>query len=67
MEQELGKRIAKYYYANILIASVMQANNLQALSNQYDSLSKDIRIDTASDPNKILPQRYDILNQRSPT
>jgi hypothetical protein len=31
MEQELGERISQYYYANLLIASVMQANNMGGL------------------------------------
>ena len=48
MEQELGERISQYYYANLMIASVMQANDLTGLSNQYDAL-RDMQIEDARD------------------
>lgn len=35
MEKELGQRIAKFYHANILIASVLQMHNMQGLVDAY--------------------------------
>jgi hypothetical protein len=33
MEKELGQRIAMFYHANILVASVLQIHNLHELVN----------------------------------
>lgn len=39
MEKELGQRIAKFYHANILIASVLQIHNMQGLVDAYPKLN----------------------------
>ena len=39
MEKELGQRIAKFYHANILVASVLQIHNLQGLVDAYPNFN----------------------------
>ena len=38
MDKELGQRIAQFYHANILVASVLQINKLQGLVEAYPNL-----------------------------
>lgn len=44
MEQQLGKRICQFYHATMLIASVLEKNEMNTLTKGYEKLSGDLAI-----------------------
>ena len=44
MDTQLGKRICTYYHTQMLIASVMERNEMNTLTKGYEKLGGDLAI-----------------------
>ena len=44
METQLGKRICQFFHATMLVASVLEKNDMNTLTKGYEALSGDLHI-----------------------
>ena len=47
MEQKLGKRICRYFHANLLVASMLEIHKMNALNKDYDQLGGGLAVLTS--------------------